>query len=68
LLPGNGYLIGNAINWLAEEEALVNIPPKDETPQTVTLTDPQRRIISTTVYALPLAAMMLGFIVWWRRR
>jgi ABC-type uncharacterized transport system involved in gliding motility auxiliary subunit len=68
LLPGNTYLIGNAINWLAEEEALVNIPPKDETPQTVTLTDPQRRIISTTVYALPLAAMMLGAIVWWKRR
>jgi ABC-type uncharacterized transport system involved in gliding motility auxiliary subunit len=68
LLPGNGYLVANAINWLAEEEALVNIPPKEETAQNVTLTDPQKRVISTTVYALPLAAMLLGLFVWWKRR
>lgn len=68
MLPGNTYLLAMAINWLAEEEALVNIPPKDETPQNITLTDPQRRIISTTVYALPLAAMLLGLFVWWKRR
>jgi ABC-type uncharacterized transport system involved in gliding motility auxiliary subunit len=65
---GNAYLVANAINWLAEEEALVNIPPKDETPQNITLTDPQRRVISTTVYALPLAAMIMGCFVWWKRR
>jgi ABC-type uncharacterized transport system involved in gliding motility auxiliary subunit len=68
LLPGNAYLVSNSINWLAEEEALVNIPPKDETPQTVTLTDPQKRRISTTVYALPLAAVLLGIFVWWKRK
>jgi ABC-type uncharacterized transport system involved in gliding motility auxiliary subunit len=68
LLPGNGYLLAGAINWLAEEEALVNIPPKEDTPQNITLTDPQRRTISTTVYALPLAAMLMGVIVWWKRR
>jgi ABC-type uncharacterized transport system involved in gliding motility auxiliary subunit len=67
-LPGNADLLGVAINWLAEEEALVNIPPKEETPQNITLTDPQRRVISTTVYALPLAAMLLGMAVWWKRR
>jgi gliding motility-associatede transport system auxiliary component len=67
-LPGNAYLVAMAINWLAEEEALVNIPPKEEAPQNITLTDPQRRVISTTVYALPLAAMLLGGIVWWKRR
>lgn len=68
MLPGNSYLVANAINWLAEEDALVNIPPKEETPQNITLTDPQRRVISTTVYALPLAAMLLGTFVWWKRR
>ena len=67
-LPGNAALTTIAINWLAEEEALVNIPPKEETPQNITLTDPQRRVISTTVYALPVAAMLLGMVVWWKRR
>jgi ABC-type uncharacterized transport system involved in gliding motility auxiliary subunit len=65
---GNAYLVANAINWLAEEEALVNIPPKEDTPQNITLTDPQRRVISTTVYALPLAAIIMGCFVWWKRR
>jgi ABC-type uncharacterized transport system involved in gliding motility auxiliary subunit len=68
LLRGNEYLLANAVNWLAEEEALVNIPPKEDTPQNITLTDPQRRVISTTVYALPLAAMIMGVFVWWKRR
>ena len=68
MAAGNAYLVAMAINWLAEEEALVNIPPKEEAPQNITLTDPQRRVISTTVYALPLAAMLLGGIVWWKRR
>jgi gliding motility-associatede transport system auxiliary component len=68
LLPGNAYLVANAINWLAEEDALVNIPPKDETPQNITLTDPQRRVVSSTVYALPLGAMLMGIFVWWKRR
>jgi ABC-type uncharacterized transport system involved in gliding motility auxiliary subunit len=67
-VPGNAYLVSGAINWLAEEEALVNIPPKEDTPQNITLTDPQRRVISTTVYALPLAAMLMGLFVWWKRR
>jgi ABC-type uncharacterized transport system involved in gliding motility auxiliary subunit len=67
-LPGNADLLTIAVNWLAEEEALVNIPPKEDTPQNITLTDPQRRVISTTVTALPLAAMLLGMIVWWKRR
>lgn len=64
----NADLIAGAINWLAEEEALVNIPPKEEAPQNITLSDPQRRVISTTVYALPLAAMIMGIFVWWKRR
>jgi ABC-type uncharacterized transport system involved in gliding motility auxiliary subunit len=68
LLPGNAYLVANAINWLAEEDALVNIPPKDETPENITLTDPQRRVVSSTVYALPLGAMLMGMFVWWKRR
>lgn len=68
VLSGNAYLVSSATNWLAEEDALVNIPPKDETPQNITLTDPQRRVVSCTVYALPLAAMLMGLFVWWKRR
>jgi ABC-type uncharacterized transport system involved in gliding motility auxiliary subunit len=65
---GNAYLVANAINWLAEEDALVNIPPKEDTPENITLTDPQRRVVSSTVYALPLGAMLMGMFVWWKRR
>lgn len=59
----------NAVNWLAEEEALVNIPPKEPERNQVTLLPNQARWIAlTTVLIVPLGVLLFGIGVWWRRR
>ncbi|NLC56560.1 MAG: GldG family protein [Armatimonadetes bacterium] len=59
----------NAVNWLAEEEALVNIPPKTPERNTVTLLPNQARWIAlTTILIIPVGVLLFGVGVWWRRR
>jgi len=66
---GNPYLILNAANWLAEEDALVSIPPKDDQPEQVMLSDSQRRGVAIVNFILfPVLAIAAGIFTWWRRR
>ncbi|MDH7569880.1 MAG: hypothetical protein QHJ73_09875, partial [Armatimonadota bacterium] len=59
----------NAVNWLAEEEALVSIRPKEPERNYVTLVGSQARFIAlTTVVIIPLLVLLSGIFVWWRRR
>jgi ABC-type uncharacterized transport system involved in gliding motility auxiliary subunit len=65
----NGYLAMNAVNWVAEEPALVNIPPKDDQPERVTLSDSQLRTLQILNFiVVPVAALAAAVIVWWKRR
>lgn len=64
---GNLTLLGNALNWLAEREALVAISPK--TPESVRLSlgaGEIRRIFWMVVLGLP--ALVIGFGIWVHRR
>jgi ABC-type uncharacterized transport system involved in gliding motility auxiliary subunit len=66
---GNPYLVLNAANWLAEEDALVSIPPKDDQPEQVMLSDPQRRGVAIVNFLVfPVLAIAAGIFTWWRRR
>jgi ABC-type uncharacterized transport system involved in gliding motility auxiliary subunit len=66
---GNGDLFLNAINWLAQEEDLISIRPKDLEDRRVTLTPRQSRMIFfVSVILMPLAALIMGAVVWIRRR
>jgi ABC-type uncharacterized transport system involved in gliding motility auxiliary subunit len=66
---GNGDLFLNALNWLAQEEDLISIRPKNLEDRRVTLTPRQSRMIFTiSVIFMPLAALILGAVVWIRRR
>jgi ABC-type uncharacterized transport system involved in gliding motility auxiliary subunit len=66
---GNPYLILNAANWLAEEDALVSIPPKDDQPEQVMLSDSQRRgVLIVNFILFPVLAIAAGIFTWWRRR
>ena len=66
---GNGDLFLNAVNWLAQEEDLISIRPKDLEDRRVTLTPRQSRMIFfTSVVLMPLAALILGAAIWFRRR
>ncbi len=57
-----------SIAWLVENEKLISIPPKDTTPNRVTVSDRQRNLAIVTVCLLPVLVMLTGATVWWRRR
>jgi len=66
---GNGKLFMNSINWLAEEESLLAIGPKQSERRLMTLTQPSMRmILYSTAGLLPLTVLVIGGIVWWKRR
>lgn len=65
----NGDLFLNALNWMADEESLVSIPPKDNQPKTVDLLPGQYQLVFFgTVLLMPLALLLGAGLVWWRRR
>ncbi|MBM3493576.1 MAG: hypothetical protein FJX72_04530 [Armatimonadetes bacterium] len=65
----NRYLATNAINWLASEDALVDIPPKDEPPSQVTLSPEDRvRTFFINLLMMPAVCFFMAAYVWWKRR
>jgi ABC-type uncharacterized transport system involved in gliding motility auxiliary subunit len=59
----------NVISWLAEEEDLIAIRPKDPEDRRVNLTAKQARIVMyLTLLVLPLCVLGLGVGVWLKRR
>ena len=66
---GNPDLALNAINWLASDEDLISIRPKDREDRRITLTQSQMRWLRiTSQFLLPLLIVAGGVAVWWRRR
>ena len=69
-IPNAKFLLLNAVNWLAEEEALIAIGPKTGLqPQGIRLNRRQEVAISLGTLALiPAAIALAGVVVWSRRR
>jgi ABC-type uncharacterized transport system involved in gliding motility auxiliary subunit len=66
---GNQDFFLNAVSYLAEEEELISIRPKDEEERTVALTGGQSRaIFYGTVLGMPIVVVIAGILVWLRRR
>ena len=66
---GNGVLFLNAVSYLAEQEQLIDITPRNYELPRVQLTNGQMRatfVVSTLL--LPAAALALSLFAWWRRR
>jgi ABC-type uncharacterized transport system involved in gliding motility auxiliary subunit len=66
---GNNDLALNAINWLASDEDLISIRPKEREDRRITMTQAQMsgvRVISQ--FVLPLFVVAMGMSVWWKRR
>ena len=62
-------LFMNAIGWLAEEDELISIRPKEYQMRSVVLTSPQSRaVVYGSIIFLPLSVLLAGGLVWWRRR
>ncbi len=67
---GNQQIIRNMINWLAGQEQLIAIPPRDTSVRRLgVLTESEINLIFiTSVGLVPLAALVIGGLLWWRRR
>jgi len=66
---GNGDLFLNAVNWLAEEESLISIRPKPYTFRRLVISDNATRFIRfSSVGLLPLIVLIVGGIIWYRKR
>ena len=68
-VSGNRDLFLNTINWLAQQENLIAIRPRDPEDRRITLTaDQERRIFFLTVLIVPGLVLLAGVQTWWRRR
>lgn len=66
---GNRDFALNTMNWLSSDEDLISIRPKEREDRRITMTRAQMnwvRVISQ--FLLPLAVVLAGVSVWWRRR
>lgn len=65
----NADLFMNAVNWLAQQENLISIRPRDPEDRRIVLTaDQERRIFWLTVFIIPGLILIAGIQTWWRRR
>ena len=68
-LSGNGDLFQNMVSYLAKEEDLISIRPKDSQASPLVLTRAQAASLFYGGVALaPLALALVGLGIWWRRR
>jgi ABC-type uncharacterized transport system involved in gliding motility auxiliary subunit len=68
-IPGNRDLFMNALNWLAQQENLISIRPRDPEDRRITVTATQERnIFWLTVFIIPGLILLAGVRTWWLRR
>jgi len=66
---GNLDMFLNSVSWLADDENLISIRPKDEGMVVPSLTQTEARYIQLlTMILIPGGVLLLGLVVWLRRR
>ena len=66
---GNRDLALNTMNWLSSDEDLISIRPKEQDDRRVTMTQSQLNYVRiTSQFVFPLAVILAGVSVWWKRR
>ena len=66
---GNTDLALNTINWLASDEDLISIRPKQREDRRITMTRAQLNWVrAISQFVLPLIVVVAGISVWWKRR
>jgi gliding motility-associatede transport system auxiliary component len=66
---GNEDLFLNMVNWLAQQENLISVRPRDPQDRRITLTAGQDRFVFwLTVLIIPAIVIGAGIQAWWRRR
>ena len=68
-IGGNRDLFLNVVNWLAQQENLISVRPRDPQERRITLSAGQDRFIFwLTVLIIPGFILLGGVQTWWRRR
>jgi ABC-type uncharacterized transport system involved in gliding motility auxiliary subunit len=68
-VPGNSDFFMNALNWLAQQENLIAVRPRQPQDHRLTLTaDQQNRIMILSLFIIPGLVFATGVYTWWRRR
>jgi ABC-type uncharacterized transport system involved in gliding motility auxiliary subunit len=68
-VSGNRDMFMNAINWLAQQENLIAVRPRQPQDHRLTLTaDQQNRIMVLSLFIIPGLVFASGVYTWWRRR
>ncbi|MFP3853996.1 MAG: GldG family protein [Anaerolineales bacterium] len=67
---GNGDIFVNSVDWLAGQENLIQLTPRERTQRTVVPPSVQTLglIFLATVILIPGASIGAGVVVWWQRR
>jgi ABC-type uncharacterized transport system involved in gliding motility auxiliary subunit len=66
---GNGNLFLNMVSWLAQDEDLISIRPKEPTDRRIVLSQSQTALLRVVMlFLLPGIALLTGIVVWTRRR
>jgi ABC-type uncharacterized transport system involved in gliding motility auxiliary subunit len=68
-VEGNPNLFANAVSWLAQQENLIAIRPKEASDRRLTITaNQQRALFLLTMLGIPAAVFGAGVYTWSRRR
>jgi len=68
-VPGNRDLFMNTVNWLAQQENLIAIRPREPEDRRVSLTPAQSRwALIQSLLLVPGLVLFAGLVTWWRRR
>jgi ABC-type uncharacterized transport system involved in gliding motility auxiliary subunit len=66
---GNRDLGVNIVNWLAGDDSLITIQPRGIGDASIDIDNVTLYLVAFTfLFALPLAFMITGAVIWWRRR
>ena len=66
---GNKDLFMNTVNWLAQQENLIAIRPKEASDRRITMTAVQSNVVAwTSIIVIPALVFLTGAYTWWRRR
>jgi ABC-type uncharacterized transport system involved in gliding motility auxiliary subunit len=68
-LPGSRDLFMNVTNWLAGQENLIAIRPREAQDRRIAMNaDQQRFVMLLTIFIIPGLIILAGVQAWWRRR
>ncbi len=68
-ISGNRDLFMNAVAWLAQQENLIAIRPKEADDRRVSMTaNQQLRVLILALFVVPVVVFGVGVYAWWRRR